>query len=67
MDQSVLSYYVIYRIDQSDLNSIFLKLCSDGINHSSDRPWLVAMGIDYYSFVATGVDDEIMPVTTIHL
>jgi hypothetical protein len=37
MDQSVLSYCVTYRMDQSVLNSIFLKICSGIHNHSSDR------------------------------
>jgi hypothetical protein len=27
----------------------------------------VAMGVDYYSSVVTGVDDVMMPVDTIHL
>jgi hypothetical protein len=67
MDQSNLSYCVIYRIDQSILNSIFLKNCSDRLKHSSDIPWLVAMDIDYYLSVATGVDDIIMLIATILL
>jgi hypothetical protein len=54
-------------MDQSILNSIFKKNYSDDHNHSSDRPWLVAMGVDYYSSIAMGVDDVIMPVATILL
>jgi hypothetical protein len=57
MDQSVLSYYIIYRMDQSILNSIF-KIWSDGLKHSSDGPWLVAMGIDYYLSIAMGIEEE---------
>jgi hypothetical protein len=47
-------------MDQLVLNSIFLKIYSDG-------PWLVATDIDYYSSIATDVDDVIMPVATILL
>jgi hypothetical protein len=67
MDQSILSYCVIYQMDQSALNSIFKKLCSDGLKHSSDGPSLIATSIDYYSSIATGVDDVIVPVATILL
>jgi hypothetical protein len=48
-------------MDQSVLNSIFLKKIS------SDMSWLVATCIDYYSSIVMGVDDVIMPVTTILL
>jgi hypothetical protein len=47
-------------MDQYVLNSIFLKICSDG-------PWLVVTGIDYYSSIVTGVDNVIMIVATILL
>jgi hypothetical protein len=47
-------------MNQSVLNSIFKKICSNG-------PWLVAMGIDDFSSVAIGVDDIIMPIATILL
>jgi hypothetical protein len=67
MDQSVLSYCVIYQIDQSVLNSIFFKISSDEIKQSSDGPWLGAIGVDYYSSIAMDVDDVIMPVATILL
>jgi hypothetical protein len=53
-------------MDQSVLNSIFCKICSNGHNHSSDVPWLVTMDIDYYSSIVIGVDDVIMLVATIH-
>jgi hypothetical protein len=52
MDQFVLSYCVIYRIDQSVLTSIFKKS--------------VATDIDYYSSIAMSVDDVSIPVTTIY-
>jgi hypothetical protein len=67
MDQFVLSYCVIYRMDQSVLNSSFQKICSDGLKHSSDGPWLVVTGIDYYSSIAIDVDDVIMLVANILL
>jgi hypothetical protein len=54
-------------MDQSVLNSIFKKICSDGLKHSSNGPWLVVTGIDYYSSVATGIDDIIMLIATILL
>jgi hypothetical protein len=54
-------------MDQSVLNSIFFKIYSDMFKHSSDGPWLVATGVDYYSSVATGVDDIIIPIATILL
>jgi hypothetical protein len=66
VDQSILSYCVIYQMDQSVLNSILKKICSNGHNHSSDTPWLVTTGIDYYSSIVIGVDDVIMLVATIH-
>jgi hypothetical protein len=44
-------------MDQSILNSIF-KIWSDGLKHSSDGPWLVAMGIDYYLSIAMGIEEE---------
>jgi hypothetical protein len=46
-------------MDQSVVNSIFEKICSDG-------PWLVATDIDYHSFIATGVDNISMVIATIH-
>jgi hypothetical protein len=67
MDQFGLSYCVIYRMDQFILNSVFLKICSKELKHSSDGPWLVAIGIDYFSSVALSVDDIIMLVATILL
>jgi hypothetical protein len=67
MDQSVLSYCVIYQIYQSVVNSILKKICTNGHNHSSDGPWLVVMCVDYYSTVAIDIHDVIMPVTTIYL
>jgi hypothetical protein len=68
MDQSVLSYCVIYRMDQYILNFVFFKkIYSDRHNHSSDRPWLVVTGIDYYSSIAMGPDDVIIPIATILL
>jgi hypothetical protein len=54
-------------MDQYVLNSVFLKFRSDEYNHNNDGPWLVAMGVDYYSSVATSIDDIIMSVATIHL
>jgi hypothetical protein len=54
-------------MDQSVLNSIFLNICSDEYNHSSDGPWLVVTDINYYSSIAMGVDDIIIPIATIHL
>jgi hypothetical protein len=54
MDQSFVSYYVIYRMNQSILNSVLKKIYSDEHNHSSDEPLLVAMDIDYYSSLAMG-------------
>jgi hypothetical protein len=68
MDQYVLSYCVIYQMDQSILNSIFFKfvatditIVATGINNS-----YVAMSIDN-SYVETRIDDVIMPVATILL
>jgi hypothetical protein len=54
-------------MDQSVLNSVFKKICSDELKHNSDGPWLVATYIDYYSSIATGIDDIIVPITTILL
>jgi hypothetical protein len=56
MDQSVLSYFVIYDMYQSILNCIFLKSIATGIT-------TVATGVDN-SYVVMGVDDIIMPVAT---
>jgi hypothetical protein len=36
-------------MDQSVLNSVFKKISSDELNHSSNGPWLVAIDVDYYS------------------
>jgi hypothetical protein len=61
MDQYVLSYCVIYRMDKSVLNSVFFKKI------------YVAMGITTVlidvdnSYVTTAVDEIIMPVTTVIL
>jgi hypothetical protein len=57
MDQSVLSYCVIYQIDQSILNSVFSKSMATGIATVRTSITTVAMGID----------DVIMPVATILL
>jgi hypothetical protein len=59
MDQSVLSYCVIYRIDQSVINSVFKKSVATGIT-------TVAMGVDN-SYVVTDGDGIIMPIPTILL
>jgi hypothetical protein len=54
-------------MDQSVLTLFFKKNCSDRLKHSIDGPWLVAIDINYYSSIATGVDDVIEPVATILL
>jgi hypothetical protein len=56
MDQSVLPYYIIYDMDQSILNSIFLKSVVTGIT-------TVATGINN-SYVVMDVDDIIMLIAT---
>ena len=60
MDQSVLSYCVIYRMDQPVPNSVFFKSVVTGLN-------TVAMGLGYYSSIAIDVDDVIMLVANILL
>jgi hypothetical protein len=54
-------------MDQSIIYFVFKKLCASGVKHNSDGSWLVETGIDYYSSIATGVDDVIMTVATILL
>jgi hypothetical protein len=56
MDQSILPYYIIYDMDQSILNSIFLKSVATGIT-------TVATGINN-SYVVMDVDDIIMLIAT---
>jgi hypothetical protein len=60
MDQYILSYCVIYRMDQSVLNSALKIYVATDIT-------TIVMGVDYYLSVATGIDDIIMPIATILL
>jgi hypothetical protein len=64
MDQSILPYCVIYDMDQSILNSIFYKSVATGIITVVTDITIVVMDMDN-SYVAMGVDDNIMPVATI--
>jgi hypothetical protein len=66
MDQSVLSYCVIYRLDQSILNSIFLKHVAMGKTIVATGITTIVMDIDN-SYVATDADDIIIPVATVFL
>jgi hypothetical protein len=36
-------------------------------DHSSDKTWLVAMSVDYYSSIATDINDVIMLIAIILL
>jgi hypothetical protein len=66
MNQSVLPYCVIYRMDQSILNSIFFKFVAMVIITIAAGITIAVTGIDN-SYVAMSVDDIIIPVATILL
>jgi hypothetical protein len=59
MNQSILPYCIIYRIDQSILNSVLKKSVATSIT-------TVVTSVNN-SYVVTDVDDDIMPVATILL
>jgi hypothetical protein len=66
MDQSILLYCVIYDMDQSILNSVFFKSVAMGITIVAIGISTVVMDVDN-SYVMMGVDDVIMPISTILL
>jgi hypothetical protein len=66
MDQFVLPYCVIYDMDQSILNSSFFKSVAMGITIVTTGITTVAMSVDNL-YVATGVDDVMIPIATILL